>query len=261
MNWVRGMLGLVVVVALMASCGGTAGKIRNLANGTAGKRIEKFQQQLQNAQKQVYTADYESKDSNGKTQTIHVAQKPPKSLFKTEDAIVISDGTDTFTCSQSGGNRQMQCLKAAGAGGGSVAGFSQALSGAAVLAAVSAAAIVPGFDAQQSTKDLAGQHLDCVTITKSADNKHPEYCVTQDGILAYVADDSGSSFSLTSYKKEANDSDFTPPGPVVTPDDLAKQALSSATSTTVADSTTSTTVTTATTDTTNTSDTTDTTTP
>src|SRR5581483_6046381 len=108
-----------------------------------------------------------------------------------------------------------QCLKAAGAGGASsLAGVATALSGAGVVAALSAAAIVPGFDAKQSTRDLAGQHLDCVTITKSADNKHPEYCVTQDGILGYVADDSGSTFSLTSFKKDASDSDFTPPGKV-----------------------------------------------
>ena len=252
-----GGIALVVALAMTASCGGTAKKIRHLANGTTGRQIEKFQQQLQNAQKMVFSADYQSTDSGGKSQTIHVAQKPPKSLFKTNDTTVVNDGSNSYTCSPSGSNGEVLCIKTAGAGGGgSLAGVATALSGATVLAALSAAAIVPGFDAKESSRDLAGQHLDCVTITKSADNKHPEYCVTQDGILGYLADDSGTTFSLTSFKKEASDSDFTPPGKVVTPEDLANQATSAATSTTVTTATTATSDSTATTDTTDTTDTT-----
>ena len=96
--------GALAVGGLSACGGGTAGKIRNLANGTTAKRIEKFQQRLETAQKLEYTAEYESKDSSGKTETIRVAQKPPKSLFSSGDTTIINDGTDTFTCTKSGGS-------------------------------------------------------------------------------------------------------------------------------------------------------------
>ena len=257
--------GALAVGGLSACGGGTAGKIRNLANGTTAKRIEKFQQRLETAQKLEYTAEYESKDSSGKTETIRVAQKPPKSLFSSGDTTIINDGTDTFTCTKSGGSSgsETQCIKTAGTGGnGSLAGFTQALSGAAVVGALSAAAIVPGIDAKESTRDLAGQHMDCVQITKSKENTHPEYCVTQDGILGYVADDSGNVFSMTSFKKSTSDSDFKPTGKVVTPEDLANQATSTtieSTTSTTEEATTSTTEE-PTTDTSDTTDTTDTTT-
>ena len=39
--------GALAVGGLSACGGGTAGKIRNLANGTTAKRIEKFQQRLE----------------------------------------------------------------------------------------------------------------------------------------------------------------------------------------------------------------------
>jgi len=241
----------VISIGGLSACGGgTAGKIRNLANGTSAKRIEKFQQRLETAQKLEYTADYESKDSSGKTETIHVAQKPPKSAFTSGETTIINDGTDTFTCTKGDGS-ETQCIKTEGTGGnGSLAGFTQALSGAAVVGALSAAAIIPGFDAKETTRDLAGQHMDCVQITKSKEGTHPEYCVTQDGILGYVADDSGNVFSMTSFKKSAGDGEFKPTGKVVTPEDLANQA----TSTTVEQSTTSTTVEEPTTDTTDTTE-------
>ena len=258
MKRLPGGIALVVAVAILGSCGGTAAKVKNLATGASTGDVQKVLQQVQNAQKLVFTADYQSTDSGGKSQTIHVAQKPPKSIFKTNDATVINDGTNTYTCSASGSNNEIQCLKTAGGASGSAAAVATALSGAAVVTALSAAAVLPGFDAKQSTRDIAGQHLTCVTITKSASNTHPEYCITQDGIIGYVADDSGTTFSLTSFKKDVSDSEFTPPGKVVSPDDIANQATSGATSTTV---TTATTDTTNSSDTTSTSDTTDTTTP
>ena len=253
----------VGAVGLAACGGGTAGKIRNLANGTTAKRIASFQSKLESAQKLEFTADYESKDSSGKTEKIHVAQKPPKSSFTSGETTIINDGKDTFTCTPSGsGSSDTQCVKTTGTGaGGSLAGFTQALSGAAVVGALSAAAILPGVDAKQTTRDMAGQHMDCVVITKGGGNTHPEYCITQDGILGYVADDSGNVFSMTSFKKSTDESEFRPKGKVVSPEDLANQATS--TTVTTEESTTTTTeeeTTTTEEPTTDTSDTTDTTT-
>src|SRR5438270_436009 len=104
MKRVSGGIALIVAVAMLSSCGGTAGKLKNLATGKTGKQIQQFEQQVENAQKAVFTADYQSTDSGGKSETIHVAQKPPKSLFKTNDTAVINDGTNTYTCSPSGSN-------------------------------------------------------------------------------------------------------------------------------------------------------------
>ena len=101
-GWALAVAGLVLFGAAGACGGGTAGKIRNLANGTAAKRIEKFQQRLETAQKLEFTADYESKDSSSKTEKIHVAQKPPKSSFTSGETTIINDGKDTFTCTPSG---------------------------------------------------------------------------------------------------------------------------------------------------------------
>jgi hypothetical protein len=260
---IRGGIALVVLLSLTSGCS-AASKVRNLANGTAAKRIEKFSQRLQTAQKLVYTADYESKDSSGKSEKVHVVQKPPKSAFTSGDTTIINDGQDTFTCGPQDSGSGVQCIKTVGTGGnGSLAAFTQGLSGAAVVGALSAAAIVPGFDAKESTRDVAGQHLDCVSVNENG--KHPEYCVTADGILGFVNDESGNVFSLTSFKKSASDSEFTPPGKVVTPEDLANQATSTTTSTSTTSTTEATTSTTLdtsnTSNSTDTTDTTDTTTP
>lgn len=262
MSRLRGGIALVVLLSLTGGCS-TASKVRNLANGTSAKRIEKFSQRLETAQKLVYTADYESKDSSGKSEKVHVVQKPPKSAFSSGDTTIINDGTDTFTCGPQDSGSGIQCIKSAGTGGnGSLAGFTQGLSGAAVVSALSAAAIIPGFDAKESTRDVAGQHLDCVSVKSKSDKS--EYCVTADGILGFVSDEKGNVFTLTSFKKSASDNDFKPPGKVVTPEDLANQATSTTTSTSTTsttDSTTSTSTTSTTLDTSNSTDTTDTTTP
>jgi hypothetical protein len=263
----RGGIALVVLLALTGGCS-TASKVRNLANGTSAKRIAKFSQRLETAQKLVYTADYESKDSGGKSEKVHVVQKPPKSAFTSGDTTIINDGQDTFTCGPQDSGKGVQCIKTTGTGGnGSLAGFTQGLSGAAVVGALSAAAIVPGFDAKESTRDVAGQHLDCVSVKAGKDEKSPEYCVTADGILGFVSDEKGNVFTLTSFQKSASDSEFTPPGKVVTPEELANQSTSTTTSsstTSTTEATTSTTeetTSTTTLDTSDTSDTTDTTAP
>src|SRR4051812_40738778 len=106
------VLAAIVIVGGISGCGGgTAGKIRNLANGAAAKRIQTFQSKLESAQKLEFTADYESKDSSGKSEKLHVAQKPPKSSFTSGDTTIINDGQDTFTCSPTGDNNTTQCLK------------------------------------------------------------------------------------------------------------------------------------------------------
>src|SRR6476646_6375944 len=121
MKWNLGgrALSVATVVAMVigiGACGGTAGKLRNIANGTAAKRIENVQKKVEAAQKLEYTADYESKDSSGQTNQIHVAQKPPKSSFKSGDTQVINDGTNTYTCTKSGSDTT--CVKTEGTGAG-----------------------------------------------------------------------------------------------------------------------------------------------
>lgn len=235
-----------VAVTMLVFSGGcsaisTANKVRNLANGKTAKEVEDFQKRAEAASKLTYSAEYDSKSSNNSTEKIRIVQKPPKSLYVQGDSRLINDGSRTIQCSPEGSDsKKVQCLDL-GIGGTNVGAFTQIFSAPALLQSLSVFAILPGVSVNKSTKNLAGENLDCVRIEVSKDKKHVESCVTSDGVMGFYDDGDGSTFTLTSFKRSASDKDFDAPVKPVTPDELAKQAQKEATSTTVESTTTTTT--------------------
>jgi hypothetical protein len=237
-------LGVVLLVALvtMSGCGAVkeAGKVKDLASGKTAKKIQDFQKRSEAAAKLTYTADYEGQSKGNQPEKVHIAQKPPKSIYSQGDTQVIDDGSKTYICSPDGNTPpKIQCLES-GPSGVNPQGFTQVLSSTAVFAGLTALAIIPGVNVKESTRSVAGENLDCISI--EANKKKFESCVTKDGILGFTDDGDGNVFTLTSFKRSASDSDFKLPGKAVTQQDLIDQATSttSTTSTTEDRSTTTT---------------------
>jgi hypothetical protein len=233
--------GVVLLIALvtMSGCGAVkeAKKVKDLASGKTGKKIEEFQKRSEAAAKLVYTADYEGQSKGNKPEKVHIAQKPPKSLYSQGDTEIIDDGSKTYICSPDGNTPpKIQCLES-GPSGVNPQGFTQVLSSTAVFAGLTALAIIPGVNVKESTRSVAGENLDCISI--EANKKKFESCVTKDGILGFTDDGEGNVFTLTSFNRSASDSDFKLPGKAVTQQDLIDQATST-TSTTQDRSTTTT---------------------
>ena len=230
---------LTVALILTPGCGAlnTARKVKDIASGKALKRVEDYQKRAEAGTKLTFTADYEGRSKGNQPEKIHIAQKPPKSLYQQGDTTVVDDGTKVFICSPDASNSsKIQCLDS-GAHGTSPQGFVALLSTTTVFAGLSALAIVPGIDVKETKRDVAGEKLDCIKASKG--NDHIESCVTKDGILGFTDDGSGNIFTLTSFKRSASDSDFKLPGKIVTQQDLIDQATST-TSTTEDRSTTTT---------------------
>src|SRR3954467_10919566 len=244
-----GVVGLVVALVGGTSCGAIseAKKIKDVASGKTAKRIQDFEKRAEAAKALTYTVDYEGRSKGDKPEKIHIAQKPPKSVYQQGDSTFVDDGKTTFVCtpdSNSGG--KIQCLES-GPSGANPQGFVQALSVTGVFAGLTALAIIPGISVKDTNRDIAGEKVDCVTIEstrKDAKGKF-ESCVTKDGILAFTDDGDGNVFTMTSFKRSASDGDFKLPGPAVTSQDLLNQSSSTttarSTTTTTEESTTTTT--------------------
>lgn len=260
-------LAFPVALALLTSsaCGAVSNAahvahgISNIANGKLPKQLQDFDAKAKAAQTAVFTAEYKETTTSGgtsstdKNQNIVIVQKPPKSKYQQGDSLLIDDGKNEISCGPTGDNNKEQCLIIGpstgtnGLGTG-VAGFTQAFSLPAIITAFEVAAIVPGISFHNTTRDVAGQHLDCVTLDvhQNGKNNHSEYCETKDGILGYVDNGDGDVFSLASYSTGVSDSDFTPPATPKTQQELINEATStteepSTTSTTAASTDTSTT--------------------
>ena len=239
-------VGLIVALVALSGCGaiGEAKKIKDVASGKTAKQIEDFQKRADKAKTLTYTVEYQGTSSNGsKSEKIFIAQKPPKSVYKQGDSTIIDDGSKTFVCSPDSSTNQTQCLES-GPSGASPQGFVQALSVTGVFAGLTALAIVPGITVKNSSRNIAGEKVDCVSVesTRKNDKGKFESCVTSDGILAFTDNGDGDVFTMTSFKRSASDSDFKLPGKAVTTQDLLNQATSTTTSTTsTTEATTSTT--------------------
>ena len=251
-----GVVALVVALIGGTSCGAIseAKKIKDVASGKTAKRIQDFEKRAEAAKTLTYTVDYEGRSKGDKPEKIHIAQKPPKSVYQQGDSTFIDDGKKTFLCtpdSNSGG--KIQCLES-GPSGANPQGFVQALSVTGVFAGLTALAIVPGITVKDTTRTIAGEKVDCVTVesTRKVAKGKFESCVTKDGILASNDDGEGNVFTMTSFKRSAADSEFKLPGPAVSPEDLLNQSTSTTapprTTTTTEDTTTTTEDTTTTTE-------------
>jgi len=225
-----------VLGALVVGCG-AARDIKDAANGikNAEKDSKDLEARLARSKDLTYTATYDVKSKDGKTEQVVLAQKPPKSSYKQGDVQILDDGQKVISCTRDQGKDQ--CVEVGphtdagvyGAGAGVGAGFGFAFNPATFVGLYTTAAIVPGVEAGKSTRDVAGQKSECVSIkiTRGTDSgKHFEGCTTEDGIFSSSDDGDGNVVTLTKFDKSASDSAFTPPAKVRTQQDMIDDATS-----------------------------------
>lgn len=223
--------GLALVV--LAGCG-AARDIKDAADGlrSAEQDTKELEARLARSKELTYTATYETKDKGGKTEQITIAQKPPRSSYTQGDTQLIDDGTVVASCTKKNGKDE--CVEVgphtdAGIYGVG-AGFNFAFNPATFVGLFTTAAIIPGVEAGKSSRDIAGQKSECVSVkvTRGSDQGEGfEGCTTDDGIFSYSDDGEGNVVTLTKFEKSADDSLFTPPARVRTQQDIIDDATSS----------------------------------
>jgi hypothetical protein len=216
------LVGLVLLGALLAACSsspssgttattsppGTTATTGAAASGsTSLKKLESLSTSVQAAEKKTFKAVYTITNASS-TQTVTIEQSPPKSVFSTKSGGVIDTGTATYYCSTTG---TTTCLSAGTTN--PLASLTAIFSPATVLAGLreaqaEASAHVAGYNVSFSSETYAGQATTCANL--SGQGNSVKYCVTNQGVLAYVSSN-GGSFALTSYSSSPPASDFSLP--------------------------------------------------
>jgi hypothetical protein len=123
----------------------------------------------------------------------------------------ISNGTTEYSCFTFTG--KISCLAGKG---NPLVGILNIGSPKGALAAMQGAqgfvASTPGLSIAYRSKTFAGQPSTCLTIGFAGGGT--EYCLTDEGFLAYQKLGPGSTTELTSYTTNVADSDFKLPGPI-----------------------------------------------
>lgn len=223
---------LVIVLLLVAGCG-AARDIKDAAEGirNAEQEGKDLEARLARSQQLTYTATYEVRAKDGRPEQVVVAQKPPKSSYTQGDTQLIDDGQRVISCTTSSG--KTECIEVgphtdAGIYGVG-AGFTFAFNPATFVGLYTTAALVPGVEAGKSTRDVAGEKSECVSIkiTRGSDaGKGFEGCTTDDGVFTFSDDGEGNVVTLTKLERSADDSRFTPPAAVRTQQDILDDATS-----------------------------------
>ncbi|MGH9017044.1 MAG: hypothetical protein ACRDY1_04775 [Acidimicrobiales bacterium] len=219
------IIGLALVAAT-AACGGataassttttltaatttTAGGATTVAppGGASLTKLEDMSSSIKTAETATFAAVYDL-TNNDTTQTVTMAQAPPKSLFSVKSGSVIDTGSTTYYCSDSGTS---VCVSTGTTN--ALAPLVSLFSPATVLSGLQQAqaeseAHDAGYGLTFSSGNYAGQSSTCANIATPSTTA--KYCVTGQGILAYVGT-SGVTFALTSYSASAPAADFVLP--------------------------------------------------
>jgi outer membrane lipoprotein-sorting protein len=221
------VVGLALVVALPA--------LPASAKALSNAQIQQLENKLNQGKKATYSATYVSSDGSNVT----ISQQGGKSNFSSTDgSSVINTGKKTYFCSKSSGNSGstgnsggsgnsgnsgsttttttkpagLQCVSEGASNplGSLVNLFSPAL----ILnvlneAKVSAEARALGIHLTQSTQKFAGQDATCLSATVRG--QAGKYCVTNQGLLAYIGGAGGSTFKMTKYSGSPSPSLFKLP--------------------------------------------------
>jgi hypothetical protein len=218
-------LALVALPALPAS-----------AKGLSQSQIKSLQNKINHAKKLTYSATYTSSDGS----TVTIAQHSGKSNFSSSGGSIINTGKKTYFCSKSGsgnsgssgnsGNSGNSGSTTSGASGGSrqcftesganpLLGLENTFSPAVVSSLLSEAkatalARALGIKVTTSTQTFAGQPSTCLSATVRG--KTGKYCITNQGLLAYVGGTGGATFKLTEYSSKPAPSLFELPAGATT---------------------------------------------
>jgi hypothetical protein len=230
---VAGVVGLALVVLPTV-----AASAKSLSNA----QIQQLENKLNQGKKATYSATYVSSDGS----TVTISQQGGKSNFSSADgSSVINTGKKTYYCSKNSGNSGssgstgstgnsgnsgnsgstttttkaggLQCLTQSGAS--PLSGLVNAFSPALLLnvlneAKVSAEARALGIHVTESTQKFAGQNATCLSATVRGQTG--KYCVTNQGLLAYIGGTGGSTFKMTKYSGSPSPSLFKLPANATT---------------------------------------------
>jgi hypothetical protein len=228
---VAAVIGLALVVALPA--------LPASAKALSNSQIQQLENKLNQGKKATYSATYVSSDGSSVT----ISQQGGKSNFSSADgSSVINTGKKTYYCSKNSGNSGstgnsgssgnsgnsgstttttkaggLQCVSEGASNplGSLVNAFSPALL-LNVLneAKVSAEARALGIHVTESTQKFAGQNATCLSATVRGQTG--KYCVTNQGLLAYIGGTGGSTFKMTKYSGSPSPSLFKLPANATT---------------------------------------------
>lgn len=217
----RRVLGRVAATAVAVVVGTGCNAARDIKDAAQGlsnleTNAKELEARLARSKELTYTATYERTGTDGRTEEVVIAQKPPKSMYRQGETLLVDDGQTIFSCSKSDGNDRCEKVGDHTEDGiyGAGLGFGFAFSPAAVLGLYTTAALTPGVEAGKSSRDIAGQRSECVSVRfteGSEKDKRFESCTTDDGIFSFSDDGEGNVVTLTRYEKDAADSLFALP--------------------------------------------------
>ncbi len=195
--------GATLAAAGSLALAGTAG-----ASGS-GSGLGGLSNALKNASHATYQATYLIKNSSG-NQTMVIAQSGKKSYFKASSGVVVSNGSKTYFCSDTGGSQS--CVTASG--GNPLAGLTALFSPSTIINELGTfqselASHASGVSVKTSSATYGGQPSTCVTVTSSS-NKSTWCAVTSKGVLSYESS-AGNSITLKSFSTNVPSSLFALP--------------------------------------------------
>jgi hypothetical protein len=207
------LLAVGVGLALLGSAAPASASI-DKAKSLSSAKLKALTNSIDKGKHLTYDATYKSV-SGGQSETVTIAQAPPKSIFTSGSGSVIDTGQKTYYCSAQGTSES--CLSAGGAN--PFVGLEELFSPSLALSAFSEAkeglvSRLLGIKASESTETIAGQASTCVTVTVRGHGG--KYCVTKEGLLSYSGATSSSYFELTKFSKSPPSSLFALPAGATT---------------------------------------------
>lgn len=211
------------------------------AKGLSQSQIQSLENSIKANKNLTFEAMYTAV-SGGQKQTVTIAQAPHKSYFGASNGSVINDGKSTYYCSTSGstgssgttgstgntGNSpstppttktgQPQCVKQSGVS--PLLGLQQLFNSSTALTALNEAtkhgllARALGVHVSASNGSYGGQSATCFSVT--AHGHGGKYCITKQGVLAYVSTGSNDYFELTMFSSKPSPSLFELPAGATT---------------------------------------------
>jgi outer membrane lipoprotein-sorting protein len=203
-----------VLGLLLAGAALPAGAVQD--RSVSSSNLKKLESSINQGNHLTYSAVYKE-DSGGQTQTVTVAQSPPRSSYRESGSIIIDTGKKTYSCSTSSGSSKATCvsLGSSDAGLGLTSLFSTAPAEAALAEAQEGVVSrILGIKVSSSSAKFGGQAATCVSVTDHG--KGGKYCVTKQGVLAYAGSSSSSYFELTKYSSSPSSSLFALPSGATT---------------------------------------------
>ena len=159
----------------------------------------------------TYAATYEIRTRDGAPEEVIIAQKLPRSVYRRGDVQhVVDDGNKTVACL---GGRCTEAPSQPGIFGPGVAIVFNSSHNPLVSSGIFRGD-TPGAPATISTRVVAGQSSDCVTLKDTREDEQgtiSETCMTSDGIFTFSDEGHGTVMTLTRYDTEVSDDLFTFP--------------------------------------------------